>query len=367
MALENHDNLRKENKNLLSFLKSYGIDIAFVIFCMFLSMYYSSFISVLKVPSHDGTVYLMNAHDWLNNEPLDENYRPPLISWIIAGIWYITGESWVLVKGLQAVFTVSAGVVLYILLRKYKGNTFAFGVSTLTMINGPVFYFSTQILTEGLSLFFLVLSMYFLKSRKEKYWFLAGITIALTFASRYPVFLQAVAIFVVETILSKKPKLALRTISSGVPAIVLIALIVYLKAGTFTTALSKDTTVSLLLSPYYLVNSINIWGLPFLLVPLAFLYRRTYADRFNYSFIVWFIVSLLFWSASSGNWQFRFAIQYTPAVYFLSILAIENIVKSGISINSTIVSYSSEIRSRLKLIKRVSKYELFGDFGDKEL
>ena len=363
MALENHDNLRKDNKSILIFFKSYGIDIAFVIFCVFLALYYYEYISMLEVPSHDGTVYLLNAHDWLNNKPLDEIYRPQLISWIIAGIWSITGENWVLVKGLQAIFTVAAGVVLYLLLRKYKGSIFAFGVAALTMINGPVFLFSTQILTEGLSLFFLVLSMYFLKSRKEKYWFLAGITIALTFASRYPVFLQALAIFIVESILSRKPKLALRTISAGVPVLILIVLLIYLKEGTFTTALAKDTTISLLLSPYYIVNSINIWGIPFLLVPVALIYRRTYEDRFNYSFIVWFIVSLLFWSASSGNWQFRFAIQYTPAVYFLSILAIENIIKSGISIDSTIVSCRDAIKSRLKSIKRISKYELFGDFG----
>jgi 4-amino-4-deoxy-L-arabinose transferase-like glycosyltransferase len=363
MALENHDKLRKENKNVLSF-KSYSVDIAFVIFCIFLALYYNEYISVLSVPAHDGTVYLMNAHDWLNNEPLDENYRPPLISWIIAGIWSITGENWVLVKGLQAIFTVGAGVVLYILLRKYKGSVFAFGVTALTMINGPVFLFSTQIMTEGLALFFLMLSMYFFKSRKEKYWFLAGITIALTFASRYPVFLQAFAIFIVESILSRKPKLALRTISAGVPVLIIIVLLIYLKEGTFTTALAKDTTISLLLSPYYIVNSINIWGIPFLLVPIALIYRRTYEDRFNYSFIVWFIVSLLFWSASSGNWQFRFAIQYTPAVYFLSILAIENIIKSGISIDSTIVSYRGAIKSRLKALKRISKYELFGDFGN---
>jgi hypothetical protein len=149
-----------------------------------------------------------------------------------------------------------------------------------------------------------------------------------------------------------------------VPALILIALIVYLKAGTFTTALSKDTTVDPFLSPYYLANSINIWGLAFLLVPVALICRRTYDDKFNYSFVVWFVVSLLFWSASSGNWQFRFAIQYTPAVYFLSILAIENIVKSGISVNSTIVSYRGAIRSRLKRIKGISKYELFGDFGN---
>jgi hypothetical protein len=356
----NDFNTTRKHKNVLALLNTHKIDIVFAIFCTFLVLEYNYYVSITKVPGHDASVYLLNARAWLTNKPLDESFRPQLISWIIAGIWAINGgENWLIVKGLQPIFTVSAGVVLYALLRKYKGSLFAFGVATLTMINGTVFLFSTQIVTEGLALFFLVLTLYFLKSRKENYWFLAGITIGLTFASRYPIVVQALAIFIVESIVCRRPKLAIKTISGATLVIVIVVLAIYIKDGAFHTALAKDTSVSLLISPFYLKNSINIWGLAFLLVPIAFLYKRTYADSFNYSFIAWFIVSLLFWSASSANFQFRFAIQYTPAVYFLSVLAIESIKKSSIR-NNSVFSNRSDIHSYLKSLRGKYKYYILG-------
>jgi hypothetical protein len=142
--------------------------------------------------------------------------------------------------------------------------------------------------------------------------------------------------------------------------IIIVVLVVYLKAGTFQTALGKDTALTLLFSPFYLINSIDIWGLAFLLVPVALLHERTYSDKFNYSFIAWFIVSLLFWSANSSNFQYRFTIQYTPAVYFLSVLAIENIIKNGITINNTILFWRNSIISYVKYFKRRYRYDILG-------
>ena len=323
----------RKKENILYVLNTCKIDIIFASFCILLISGYYYYISLQQLPSHDGAFYLLNARDWLTNKPLDEHYRPPLISWIIAGVWSITGEDWVIVKWVQPIFTIGAGIVLYILLRKYKGGLFAFGVTALTMTQESLFLASGYIQPEGLALFFLVLTIYLLKSQKEKYWLLAGITSALTFASRYPIFLQAAVIFFVETITVKKPKLALRAILGAAPILVAVVSIVYLKAGTFQIALWKDTTLTTSLSPFYLINSVEIWGIAFLLVPLALLQKRTYTDNFNYTFIAWFVISLLFWSSNSENHQFRFTIQFTPAVYFLSVLAIENIVKSNQSLN----------------------------------
>ena len=359
MALENYNKSRK-NKNILARLSRYKFDIIFIIFYLFLIYQYYYHISLLYVPIHDGAYYLLNAHDWLTNKPLDEFYRPPLISWIIAGIWSITGESWVIVKGLQAIFTISAGIILYVLLRKHKGAMFAFSVTALTMVSGPLFFFSTQIGTEGLALFFVVLTLYFLKNQKASHWFLAGMTIGLTFASRYPIILQPLVIFIVESLITKKPKLVIRTILGMLLVILTVVIMVYLKAGTFQTALAKDTAFTLLFSPYYLINSLDIWGLAFLLVPIALLHERTYRDKFNYAFIAWFIVSLLFWSANSSNFQVRFTIQYTPAVYFLSVLAIENIIKDGITINNTILFWYNSINSYIKSFKDKYKYNILG-------
>ena len=63
------------------------------------------------------------------------------------------------------------------------------------------------------------------------------------------------------------------------------------------------------------------------------MFRRTYTDKYNYAFIAWFIVSLVFWSANSNPILHlpRYTVQFTPAVNFLVMLAIENIAKIKLS------------------------------------
>jgi 4-amino-4-deoxy-L-arabinose transferase-like glycosyltransferase len=284
----------------------------------------------MAIPIWDGAVYLENARDWLKDEPLTHPYRPPLISWIIAGVWSIFGEDWILAKYIQMIFTVGAGALLYLTLRGGKGSLFALGVSVPTMLNPQIFFWSTQILTEGLSLFFLVLTLFCLKSEKQHYWFIAGVAMALTFASRYPIFLPAIALFIAESIARKNIKLILYTIVTLVPILILIVSAVSVKTGEFNVAIARDTELSPVLSPYYILNSITIFGPVFLLVPIAFLFKRTYVDRYNYAFIAWFILSFLFWSAISENQQARFMGQLMPAAYYLAVLAIENIWRSDV-------------------------------------
>jgi 4-amino-4-deoxy-L-arabinose transferase-like glycosyltransferase len=302
----------------------------FVVFTGAILVYYSYYISQMAIPTWDGAVYLENARNWLKGEPLIGSYRPPLISWIIAGIWSILGEDWILAKYVQMMFTVGAGVLLYLTLRAAKGSLFALGVTVLTMLNPQIFFWSTQIITEGFSLFFLTLTLYCLKSKKQYLWFIAGIAMGLTFASRYPIFLPAIVLFIAESIARRNIKLIRNTIVTLVPVIILVVAAVYVKAGEFDVAITRDTRLSPVLSPYYILNSIEIFGPVFLLVPVAFLFRRTYVDNYNYVFIAWFVTSFLFWSAIAENQQARFMGQLMPAAYYLAILAIENIWRSDI-------------------------------------
>jgi 4-amino-4-deoxy-L-arabinose transferase-like glycosyltransferase len=302
----------------------------FIVFTGAILVYYSYYISQMAIPTWDGAVYLENARNWLKGEPLMGSYRPPLISWIIAGIWSILGEDWILAKYVQMMFTVGAGVLLYLTLRAAKGSLFALGVTVLTMLNPQIFFWSTQIITEGFSLFFLTLTLYCLKSKKQYLWFIAGIAMGLTFASRYPIFLPAIVLFIAESIARRNIKLIRNTIVTLVPVIILVVAAVYVKAGEFDVAITRDTRLSPVLSPYYILNSIEIFGPVFLLVPVAFLFRRTYVDNYNYVFIAWFVTSFLFWSAIAENQQARFMGQLMPAAYYLAILAIENIWRSDI-------------------------------------
>jgi hypothetical protein len=273
-------------------------DVVFILFVIILAAYYHFNISKMAFPVWDGAIYLQNAQDWLRHEPLTASYRPPLISWIIAGVWSVTGEEdWTAAKYIQAIFTISAGVILYLTLRKHKGNLFALGVTGLTMLNSYVLIYSTQIVTEGLSLFFLVLSLYFLKSEEQKYsGVLAGIAMALTFASRYPIFLQAFSLLIVEVVTRRDAKLLMKALVGLVPIMVLIIAPVYVKAGEFSVAISSDTKLTFLLSPFYLENFIAIFGFASLLAPVALFFKRTYADQYNYVFIVLFVVAFIFWS-----------------------------------------------------------------------
>ena len=310
------------------FILSRKFDIALLFLIVAFAIYYYFYISQMAFPFWDGAIYLENAQNWLRNEPLEAAYRPPLISWIIAGIWSITGEDWTIAKYIQPIFTIGAGVILYQTLKKYKGDFFAFGVTALTMLNPYVFFWSTQILTEGLSLFFLVLSIYFLKSEKQYSWILAGVAMGLTFGSRYPIFILAIALFITEVIIRRDAKkLFAKTMVGMVPILLLIIIAVYIKSGSFTVAIERDTELSLIFSPFYVENFIRIFGFFSLLLPIALLFRRTFTDKYNYVFIAWFVLGFLFWSAISENQQERFMIQLTPAVYFLAVLAIENIWK----------------------------------------
>ena len=212
-------------------------------------------------------------------------------------------------------------------LKKHKCAIFAFGVTALTLLNPHVLFWGTQILTEGLSLFFLIMGIYFIKNDKKNDWLLAGIMIGLTFASRYPVVLQAITIFVIESLIRRDIKLISRTLMGAIPIMVVVIIAVHLKTGTFSSATAEDTQFLFPPSLFYLLNWSTIWGYGFLLVPVAFLFKRTWQNKYNYTFIGWFLVALLFWSSNASNYQERFIIQYAPATYFLVVLAIENVAR----------------------------------------
>jgi len=302
-------------------------DLVFIAFIMTMSAYYLIVNSILSVPIGDGIVFMINAHGWLKTYDLMEIYRPPLFSWIIAAIWIFTGENWNIIRYLQMSFTVAAIVLLYLLLRRNKGAWFALGVSSLTLTNAQLFFYTSQMLTEGLSLFFLILTLYFLEGTKRAHWILSGISIGLTFAARYPILLQAMIIFLVESVSKKDHKATAKSAIMIIAVILLVIAIVYTKTGTFQMALEKDSNFGISFSPFYIMHALPIWGLSILLLPVAFLFKSTYKNKFNYIFISWFIISLLSWSTNASNQQYRFMIQFMPAAFFLVVLAIENMIK----------------------------------------
>lgn len=147
----------------------------------------------------------------------------------------------------------------------------------------------------------------------------------LCFAARYPMIFQAAVVFVSESLIRRNWRLTLAAIAGAAPTMLAVVWAVYMKTGTFQVALAKDVDVGFVFSPFYIVNSVEIWGWAVLLVPVAFLFKRTYSDSYNLTFIAWFVASLLFWSSNTSNLQYRFAVGFTPAVNYLIVLAIERL------------------------------------------
>ena len=286
-------------------------------------MNYITFINTIHVPIWDGAVFLLNAHQWLNNTNLSEIHRSPIFSWIIDAIWVFTGENWTSIKFVQMAFTMAGIILLYGLLRKRKSALFAFGVSVLTLSNANLFFYTSQIRSEGLSFFFVILTLIFLESsRKRKSWLFTGISIGLTFGTKYPIILQSAVVFIIESIRKKDAKFSIGVILVTISVIVLIISIVYIKTGMFDMNIQRNS-----FSFTHLPNALSIWGPVIVLLPITFLFKSTYKDKFNYIFISWFVTSLIasLWSVSSyQNWLF---IEFMPSTYFLAILSIENLVK----------------------------------------
>ena len=139
------------------------IDTAFLVFCAGLAIYHFVSISSIELPTWDAAGFLAN-------------FRPPLLSWVISGVWTVTGENCIAVKYLPAFFTMATAVLLYLVKKKHKGSVFSMCVTSITMLNSQVLFWGEQLMSESLSLLFLVLSLYLVKSEKPHHWFLGGIT-----------------------------------------------------------------------------------------------------------------------------------------------------------------------------------------------
>lgn len=346
--------IKLKSSDITFYLKKYKIDILFGLFLIILSFQYYLFVSKLEVPAFDSSSYLLNARDWLYGEPLHLTGVAPLISWIGAGIWYFTGVDWKILKLISPIFAIASAIILYIVIRNLKGSLFAFSVLALTMLNAVFFVWTAHFYEEAIPLFFVVATLFFLRSNKPSYWIIGGIMIGLTFSAKYPIVLQSFAILFAMFLIKRNFKLLIRALITAISIIIIILFIVSLKVGVSNQIVisrglgleGSGVIYNFYATSYYIINSLNFWGWIFLFLPLCFIFRKTYTNVNNFVFIIWFFVGLTYWSSvdNAGFNDYRHIIQFSPAVYFLIILAIENIFKTNISIGEIGSSIKKGVR-----------------------
>lgn len=284
-------------------------------------------VSQYQYPGWDCAVYMLNAEDWLNlgKHSLYENFRSPLLSWFISGLWIVTGISFGSAKWLSAIFMVASSWVLFLLVQNMKGRWFALFVTVLTMLNPYLFLYTTQLYTESLSLFFLLLIIYFMYKHRP---ILAGICLGLAFASRYFMSVQGVAIIagsvLVELQLNWNNKPIIQAAKVGAVALAVIGLVigaVYLKTGVVKFAMEQDTNWKPLYNlNWYIVHALSIFGVIIILLPVSIFFINY--ESHDLIFLSWLVIGMLFWTGNAKH-DTRYIIQLFVPVYYLALLPLQ--------------------------------------------
>lgn len=176
-----------------------------IILVLFLAFMFT-FVFMTQVLLWDEPVYLSNAYFHIDKNYFQEDFRFPLLEYVIAGFWFFTGVSVFSAQLLMIAISVLTLFVYYLLSRRVLSNLFLRGLSLTFLAFSPVFlYWGFRIYTDVLSLLFLLLSLYFFfeyydRTKKGVGWradvllFLSGLCTALAFLAKFPAAISSLLI-----------------------------------------------------------------------------------------------------------------------------------------------------------------------------
>ncbi|MCC7574895.1 glycosyltransferase family 39 protein [Candidatus Woesearchaeota archaeon] len=163
-------------------------------FLFFLLFLFSYFISLQGLLAWDEVVYLANARSYIGDSFFVEDFRFPLLSAVIGGVWLLTGEFVIVAQLLMILFSLGSVLVFYFVAKYFLSDD-------LSLLASLIFGFSLQFITWGFRIYtdilgvllFLLAFLFFLKHEEIKnkfvtkgyfFVFLAGLFSGLAFSAR---------------------------------------------------------------------------------------------------------------------------------------------------------------------------------------
>ena len=139
----------------------------------------------------DENVYLGNARNHITESNFTEDFRFPFLEYILAFIWFFTGESVFIAQLVIILFTLASVLFIYLIAKEYFSKRFSFLLSLLFSLCPLILFWGFRIYADIPAMFFLILSFYFLlkyeKYENQKVFvILAAIAAALAFLTRFP-------------------------------------------------------------------------------------------------------------------------------------------------------------------------------------
>jgi len=190
--------------NLKDFLKKKKIClwlIILLVFFLFLNQMDSLFL-------WDENAYLANGRNILSQSAYSEDFRFPFIGYVLASMWFITGESVFIAKLTMILFTLGTAYLFYLISRKYFDDNHSLLMTVMFSLSSLIIYWGFRVYADIISLFFIVLSFYFFLN-EDKYGkkglLLAGIFGSVAFIARFSSFILIIA-QLIYLLIKKRPK-----------------------------------------------------------------------------------------------------------------------------------------------------------------
>jgi len=296
----------------------------------------------------DAYVYLANAQGFLMGRTPNDPYhffellRPPLVPYIIALVWAVTGVSYNAAALIQPIFTVASAFVFFLLLKEMFGLKPAFIGSLLLLVAPEIFFWTNQILVHGEVLFFMITAYYFLwrgvHGRGRYSLQLAAGAVALATLTRYtivlfvPVFLL---ILLPVLVVSYRRRKEYSWIDVGVMG--LIFLLVWMPWLAWNYMYTMNTLASVLagvqflsgnVEPwyFYIVNMSELLTIPGCILLLVGLVDwKTIRDKARLFLLLWLVVFFAF-SSLIQHKEIRYILDYAPPLVAFATLGVCRII-----------------------------------------
>lgn len=278
----------------------------------------------------DENVYLSNARSHISESNFTEDFRFPLLEWLIALVW-LPGESLLVAKIFLILITLATVFFTYLISKEYFSEKKSFLIALGFALSALIVFWGFRIYADIPALFFTVVSFYCLlkkekapRKKESLFLALAGIMAALAFLARFSFALFAFS-FGIYCIFRKKYKDLM---------IFAIFFVLALAPWFIYNQIHYQNPVWDLKEQYsgvakwtdfeppakHLKNLFMSMGIFSLLLPLGFysFYKRRKEGKLIWLVLIYTVVSLLYYFFLVKMKDMRYYIPFLPFLYIIA-------------------------------------------------
>ena len=282
----------------------------------------------------DENAYLGNARSHLTQSNYTEDFRYPLLEYIISGVWYLTGESILLARLVMSLFYLAAVYLFYLIAKPFFKNNLL--LTIIFAASPPMMYWGFRIYTDVFVVFFILLSFYLIIKNK---FFFGGVAASLAFLAKFTSILFLIAA-VLWLIFNKKVRDTVNFCAGSLVA--LLPWLIYNQITysnpfwDFFAQLDITSRYNKYANPLLFLKDILIYAHIFLVASLAKIKDvvKNKKMRFALIFVIIYVVYIAFVSEVKSE---RYLLSIIPFIYIIGFYALLTIKKTRIKKNALLL------------------------------